>query len=259
MHPMFTEEVIPYLRRAFPLEEKHYHHSLHFCLLPEQKVDPVIRELKDLYPGVDFGIYPNFGTLTVTVSTPAQEHEFAEQLMAEPISALKKKFERHYFESTNGKIDQAVHHLLLDRKLTLSIAESCTGGNVAAKLAQHSGASKYFLGSIVAYANEMKVSQLGVSPETLEKDGAVSQQAVQEMVSGVLKKTHSDVAVAITGIAGPTGGTETKPIGLLWCGFQRKGHSPEVFERRIHGSREMIIEWASNLLLAELYLRLREG
>jgi PncC family amidohydrolase len=106
--------------------------------------------------------------------------------------------------------------LLLEKGLTLSTAESCTGGGIASVITSISGSSEYFKGGIVAYANEVKIAPLGVSETTLEKHGAVSEETVQEMAKGAMKSMKTSCAIATSGIAGPGGGTPTKPVGTIW-------------------------------------------
>ena len=106
--------------------------------------------------------------------------------------------------------------LLLEKGLTLSTAESCTGGGIASVITSISGSSEYFKGGIVAYANEVKTALLGVSETTLEKHGAVSEETVQEMVKGAMKSMKTSCAIATSGIAGPGGGTPTPPVGTIW-------------------------------------------
>lgn len=106
--------------------------------------------------------------------------------------------------------------LLLEKGLTLSTAESCTGGGIASVITSISGSSEYFKGGIVAYANEVKTALLGVNKTTLEKHGAVSEETVQEMAKGAMKSMKTSCAIATSGIAGPGGGTPTKPVGTIW-------------------------------------------
>lgn len=114
------------------------------------------------------------------------------------------------------KPEEEIGMLLKTKKLSLSTAESCTGGGIAALVTSVSGSSEYFNGGIVAYSNEVKMSLLHVSAETLEKYGAVSRETVTEMVKGAMKTLKTDCAVATSGIAGPGGGTLEKPVGTVW-------------------------------------------
>lgn len=117
---------------------------------------------------------------------------------------------------TNTCNENAAGKILIDNNLTLSVAESCTGGLVSSLLTDVSGSSSYTKVNFVTYANEAKMDYLGVKEKTLAQQGAVSEQTAAEMVDGLLEKTGSDIAIATTGIAGPTGGTATKPVGLVY-------------------------------------------
>ena len=114
--------------------------------------------------------------------------------------------------------------VLIERSLTISVTESCTGGNLSSLLTSVSGSSAYFDRGYIAYSNQAKVDMLGVDPSTLTQFGAVSEQTAQSMVKGVAEHSNSDVSVSITGIAGPTGGTQDKPVGMVCFGFYIKGN-----------------------------------
>ena len=121
---------------------------------------------------------------------------------------------------TLPSLTQTIVQALAQRKETITFAESCTGGQLAAAFTAISGASTVFNGSVVSYANTIKVRWLGVHPATLEKHGAVSRECVAEMLTGVLKMAQADYAIAVSGIAGPTGGTPDKPVGTVYIGIQ---------------------------------------
>ena len=139
--------------------------------------------------------------------------------------------------------------LLRDKRLTLALAESCTGGLVGAMLTSVPGSSDYVLLDAVTYANSAKTKMLGVSPELLRAHGAVSEESAAAMAEGALRVAHSDLAVSITGIAGPGGGTEQKPVGLVFFGLAKKG-APTVTKRRnLPGDRERIRTLAAYVAL----------
>jgi len=127
-------------------------------------------------------------------------------------------------------------HALKRKKQTISFAESCTGGRIASAFTAISGASAVLNGSVVSYANEIKSKWLGVNEETLIKHGAVSQECVQEMLDGILKMASSDYAIAVSGIAGPTGGTAKKPVGTVYIGVA-SNDKKEVTKHHFTGSR----------------------
>jgi nicotinamide-nucleotide amidase len=130
--------------------------------------------------------------------------------------------------------------VMQQHRLMLASAESCTGGWIAKVLTDLSGSSAWFETGVVSYSNEAKMSLLGVKRETLERTGAVSEATVLEMTSGALERLHADVAVAVTGIAGPTGGTPEKPVGTVWIGWQRRGGAARAQLFHFAGDREAV-------------------
>jgi len=141
--------------------------------------------------------------------------------------------------------------LLIDRDLKISVAESCTGGSLASTLTSVSGASSYFDRGYIAYSNEAKVDMLKVDPQTITTEGAVSEAVAIAMVKGAIRQSGSDIAVAITGIAGPTGGTENKPIGTVCFGFAVKG-SLSTSTQSFQGTREEIVTQSVDFVLNHL-------
>lgn len=138
-------------------------------------------------------------------------------------------------------VEEEIHQKFIAQKKTLALAESCTGGAIAARLTAIAGASQYFLGSIVAYSNDWKEKFLGVDRNVLLQKGAVSRDVVEQMVQGILKKTGADCAVAVSGIAGPTGQSAEKPLGTVYIGVGKRGRI-EVEEKHFSGNRSRIIE-----------------
>ncbi len=147
--------------------------------------------------------------------------------------------------------EKEVHELFLSKGLTLSTAESCTGGRIAAKITALAGSSAYFKGGIVAYSNEVKESLLNVSRDTLDEFGAVSEETVVEMVKGAMKALNTDCAVATSGIAGPGGGTPEKPVGTVWIAA---GYREKIFTMKQEGDsgRLQNMERAANNALSLL-------
>ncbi|MBM3199143.1 MAG: CinA family protein [Chlamydiae bacterium] len=153
------------------------------------------------------------------------------------------------------KIVQELQDVFVQKRQTFALAESCTGGLLAHLLTTGPGASQYFLGSFVTYSNELKQSVLSVKKETLERYGAVSQETVCEMLQGVFQITTADVAVAVSGIAGPTGGTLDKPIGTVFVAIgERKKQPPQVMRLFLSGSRNKIL-FSTAYKIFSLFLR----
>ena len=145
--------------------------------------------------------------------------------------------------------------LLISKGLTISVAESCTGGSLSSSLTSISGASSYFNCGFVSYSNQSKIDMLGVSPESIEMYGAVSEKVAHEMVAGAGQKSHSNLAVSITGIAGPSGGSVAKPVGMVCIGFFFDGEVTTTTQF-FSGSRSDIVSQSIAYALAELSSKL---
>lgn len=233
------------------VKEKHAIETLYLALLSEQAVDPTLRTLEKQHPGVQIGICPGAGILSVYV------HGDTPKTLREIRDAVADQFSTHVYSTTNKRIEVALHEWMVEHQKTFAAGESCTGGHLAATLTQHAGASDYFLGSVVSYSNHLKETALGVT--ALKEKGAVSQETVLQMAEGVKKLTGADYIITTSGIAGPTGGTPEKPVGTVWAAIQ----TPEItFSglvpfKRSAGTRSLIIEYSTTFLLASLYRYLK--
>ncbi len=155
-------------------------------------------------------------------------------------------------------LSSQVGEMLTQKGLTIAIAESCTGGLISHLITEISGSSNYFIGSVVAYSNQIKESILGVQPNTLAQFGAVSSQTAQEMAKGVREKFNADIGLSTTGIAGPTGGTPTKPVGLVWIGFST-AEKTWALDSRFTDGRHQVIKKAARKALRLLLDYLMDG
>ena len=248
MKDMLRRDVLSFLKKeATP---NHKQQALFLCLLSESAVDPYLRTLEKETSNIQIGICPSYGTLSIYLSTQDPKQDL--QPLADKIAA---KFSPYFFSTTSNQIETALHETLIARRKTLALAESCTGGKMAARLTAISGASDYFLGSIVSYSNRLKESALDVSAETLEKHGAVSQETVTEMVQGTLKLTGADYAIAVSGVAGPTGGTKEKPVGTVWGAIGEKDGSiyTNQFAAKGKGRRDLVIDYSATFLFSMLW------
>lgn len=149
-------------------------------------------------------------------------------------------------------VAESVHQSFLEHGWTLSLAESCTGGSLAASLTLQPGASAYFLGSVVAYSNDLKIKALRVPSDLIRDYGAVSREVVVAMLDGILALTGSDFALAVSGIAGPSGGTPEKPVGTVWGGIGKSDGWRHVWDWKETGNRAEIITGSVSRLLEEL-------
>lgn len=171
---------------------------------------------------------------------------------------LSSLFPEETVTTDNRSLAQVMGELLAERELTVSCAESCTGGNIAHRITQIPGSSGYFLGSVVSYSNDVKADVLGVSRNVISTDGAVSRRVVEEMVEGVARLMRSDCAIATSGIAGPDGGTRFKPVGTVWLAVKYKDR---IVSECIHfaGNRNQVVESATNHALNMLISMLRHN
>lgn len=253
MQPMLDAEAIPYLQKIFPRHADQTTETIHFCLTSENMLDPLLRQLQSDYPSMEFGIYPGYGVLTVVIRSKL----FVELAAAK--HRITSLFPSNVFTSATGKIEEAVFDLMRENKKTLSLAESCTGGLMAHKITSLAGASDFFLGSLVTYSNDLKRKVLNVSAATLEKHGAVSAETVEEMLKGLFDVTGSDYGIAVSGIAGPSGGSKDKPVGTIWAAIGERGKKPEIGRVDFKGNRQTIIMVTSIRLLGALYRKLKYG
>ena len=253
MEPMFLDQVLPFVQKQWPLQDKKFSAQLHFCLVYESHIDPHLRELSKRYPAVEAGIYPSHGVQSVILNSPDKEQLFLFR------KELIYNFGDYHYEAPHGKIEEALQAWFIQHKKKLALAESCTGGLISSHLTAIPGASDYYLGSLVVYSNEMKEKILGVSKETLNTYGAVSAEAVYEMLDGVFKKTDADFAIAVSGIAGPSGGTEQKPVGTIWAAIGERGKAPDIGTFKGKGSRQTIILMTTNYLLSTLWRKVEKG
>jgi nicotinamide-nucleotide amidase len=155
---------------------------------------------------------------------------------------------QHIYAEAERTLEEVVGALLLEKQKTLALAESCTGGYISHRITRVAGSSAYYYGGAVTYSNEAKVLFLGVKLETLERHGAVSRQTALEMARGIRERTGASIGLAVTGVAGPSGGSAEKPVGTVWIGM-----ACEAFEEarrfQFHGDRERIIAASSQAAL----------
>lgn len=214
MQPMFEETVFPY----FEVQTGQVLASamLKIFGIGESAMEMEILDIVQAQTNPTVAPYVGDGDLVLRVTAKAKTREEALELMRPTIDAIRARLGNAIFAENGETMEQIVGQLLIDNNLTISTAESCTGGLLSSKLVNVSGISKVFSKGYIVYANDAKVSELGVNPDVIERYGAVSMEVAREMAEGLRKKTQTDVSVAITGIAGPDGGTPEKPVGLVY-------------------------------------------
>lgn len=181
---------------------------------------------KNLHPELKLAYLPSAGRVLLKVSGP----EKLEKEISDTISDIRPLIEKIAYTEEDKELEEVVGQILFKRHLTLSSAESCTGGYIAHKITSVPGSSSYFLGSIISYDNSVKINSLGVSEETLSTHGAVSEETVIQMAKGVREKLGTSISVSTSGIAGPGGGTEEKPVGTVWVAL---AHESGVITKKL--------------------------
>ncbi|MDE5891967.1 MAG: competence/damage-inducible protein A [Acetatifactor sp.] len=247
LKPMFENHVIPYLKKLEPgiISSQ----TVKVCGIGESKVETLLKDLIDGQGNPTLATYAKPGEVHIRVTAKAEGEKEARRLIKPVIKEIKSRMGSNiYTTDEDVTLERAVVELLVANKLTVTCAESCTGGLLSARLINVPGVSDVYKSGYVTYSNKAKRKILGVKKSTLEKYGAVSRQTAAEMAKGLAFVAKSDVAVSITGVAGPDGGTEEKPVGLVYIACCVKG---EVTAKEYHfsGSRQTIRESAVSAAL----------
>jgi nicotinamide-nucleotide amidase len=249
------EQVLPYIRLEVIDDRLKAGDIIHRTILlsgiPESKLAILIEEWEDaLPPTMHLAYLPKDGIIRLRLSSyggvTAAEIEAQLQMLIPLIAD-------YVIATEDLPLETILGNMLCERHHTIATAESCTGGRLAAALNAQSGASAYYMGSVVAYANEVKEQVLGVHHDTLMEHGAVSEQTVRKMAEGVRALLHTDYAIATSGIAGPTGGTLDKPVGTVWIAWATPyATTAQCFSFGIAREREQITQRAVTAALVEL-------
>ncbi len=217
MKPMFEEYVASQLAQVSG--EVIYSDTIKICGIPESTAEMMIKDLIDAQSNPTIAPYAKQVEVQFRISAKAKTYEEAKKLNEPIVQELLKRFgDAVYSVNEHDELEDAVILLCKQYGYQIALAESCTGGMLSARLVGVSGASEVYGRGYVTYANEAKIEELGVLPETLKEYGAVSEQTAREMALGAQKNAKADVAISVTGIAGPGGGTKEKPVGLVYVG-----------------------------------------
>jgi nicotinamide-nucleotide amidase len=258
MKPLLVEHLLPRLQQRFGDGERIVTRVLHVIGLGESEIDHRIDDIFRTSENPKVGILAHAGPCDVKIMAKARTEESARATIAPLEREIRARLAGHVYGADAETLAERVLALLRERRWRLAVAESCTGGRVAAMLTAVAGASDVFTGGVVAYENAAKVALLGVEEKALATHGAVSEEAANAMARGVRERFNADVALATTGIAGPSGGTQEKPVGLVWLAVV----SPENEIARalnLPGNREEIQRRASQAALGLLWGMLANG
>ncbi|MGA8097381.1 MAG: competence/damage-inducible protein A [Candidatus Cybelea sp.] len=257
MKPMLVEQVVPFLRDRLGSGATIRTRVLHTIGLGESEIDHRIADLFRSSENPKIAVLAHDFRADVKIMAKSPSAASAEA-MIEPLQReLEHRLEGFVFGRDDETPASAIHTLLQSRGRKLAIAESVTGGRIAAALTSVSGASLSFLGGAIAYDNMVKIAELGVRAETIARVGAVSEEVVREMACGIRKRLGADVSLATTGIAGPTGGSAEKPIGLVWVALDDADGTAKARRYQLSGEREAIIARATTIALGILWRHLK--
>lgn len=255
LEPMFLESVKPYLREL-GLTEVIHSKTLRLVGIPEANVEELLGEYFKEQNNPTIAPYAKFGEVHLRITAKAASISEAKD-MIEPVENHVKKYLGEYiYGSDEDTLEEIVARLLRENRVRLAIAESCTGGLLSHRLTNVPGSSDYFIAGLITYANEAKQELLNVPLETIKQYGAVSKETAIAMAEGLLANYDIDMALAITGIAGPTGGTEEKPVGTVHIAIANKDRT-EVYSKSFSGNRETIKFRSTQAALDELRRWLR--
>lgn len=222
--------------------------------LTESKLDDLMTPIQ-LGPDAKLSLrahYPDL-SLRLTVKGGKERAEVFDRLTRQ----IRETLSSYIYAEGDATLEELVGQLLLEKKQTLALAESCTGGYISHRITRIGGSSAYFYGGAVTYSNDAKVRFLGVDPKTLETYGAVSRETALEMARGIRKRTGASLGLSVTGIAGPSGGSREKPVGTVWISIAReRGNRARLFNLR--GDRERVILGTSQAALHWLRVMLLE-
>lgn len=232
MKSMISDFILPKLSEN--INFKIIHKTIHIQGIGESFLADLIKDWEEKLPkNIKLAYLPQPGLIRLRLSAKGLKNEKLEEIINKEIEKLNLLIPDLIFGYDEDSLEKVIGELLKENKKTLSTAESCTGGYISHLITSMAGSSAYYKGSIISYSNEIKTGLLDVNPLTIEKYGAVSKETVIEMANGVLKKMKTDYAIAVSGIAGPDGGSIEKPIGTIWIAV---GNNKSIItEKFLHG------------------------
>lgn len=231
MQGLMLAEVIPFLKERFTAAQI-IHKTLLTVGIGESALAEKIKDFESALPeSIKLAYLPSYGMVRLRLTTKAEFHEKIRQDMDFAFEELKKLTAEYLVTPNDLQMQEVVAEILTLQNKTLATAESCTGGYIAHLLTSIPGSSKFFNGSVVSYTNQAKEKLLQVQSSTIQQFGAVSENTVKEMLLGALKQLDSNYAIAVSGIMGPDGGTDEKPVGTVWVAV---GNSQKIITQKFH-------------------------
>jgi len=254
MQPMFVNEALPYLRRFCP--DVLISRTLHFIGIGESSMEEKVKHLT-ASQNPTLAPYAKTGECLLRITAKAQSEALARALIAPMEVQIKALLGEYIYGYDDDSLSSVCARLLTEKGLSLALAESCTGGLLAGRLVDNPGASSFLLESAVVYSNDAKIRRLGVKKETLDSYGAVSEECVREMALGIVRESGADLALSVSGIAGPEGGSPEKPVGTVCFAVVYKDQL--VCEtRHFIGNRDLVRERSVIAALSLIYTVLQK-
>jgi nicotinamide-nucleotide amidase len=255
MKSIMSESLLEILKSKFPSDLQIHHKTILTSgegeSFIEEKISPLLSEMPDF---IKLAYLPSLGHVRLRLTGVHKDKELLEKEIYHYSSAIVNKLGNIVYGYDDVNMETHIKNLLIEKRLTLSTAESCTGGFISHLLTSIAGSSAYYHGSIISYSNDIKNRLLGVSNETLTTHGAVSEACVIEMLKGLLSHTKTHLGIAISGIAGPDGGSDEKPVGTVWIAVGSIDNVSTTLIKVNRGDRLKNIEYASHVALNKLRL-----
>ena len=248
LKPMFKDTVSKYLEKKYSKNLVIKSRTLRTFGLGESTVDEKLTHIAEKYSNPSIAFLAHATEVDVKITAKAGNQDIADSLIADVETQIRDTLGDYVFGADDETMEKIVGTILTLRNKTIALAESCTGGLISNLLTNVSGSSAYFIESIIAYSNEAKIKLLHVSSQTIEKFGAVSSQTASAMAKGIKELAGSDYGLSITGIAGPTGETSQKPVGLVYIGLAHQ-NGVDTSEHKFFGTREIIKQKAAQTAL----------
>ena len=215
LYPMFKKTILPYLIKRFQPDRVIKSRVIKITGLPESKVNEKIEDILKISGNVQMGIYPHPEEITVKITVTEKNKKKANAVIKKIENKIRSRLKDYIFGYDDDKLEEIVGKILLKRKMTLSIAESCTGGLLSSRITDTPGSSRYFRMGLAVYSDASKNKFLNIPLKTIKEYGAVSKNVATLMAKNIRSLVKTDVGIGITGIAGPTGATKKKPVGLV--------------------------------------------
>ena len=247
METMFNNEVIPLIQQDYCIIKR----SINVMDIGESQLEMELKDLLNIDPQINIATFPKESEVEIKIIGKGHNREDLEDKIGSFIKVINDRFKDYIFGYDNIPIEEVVYKLLKERNLRIGFAESCTGGLISGRFSRIPGVSQVFNRSMITYSEKSKIEELGVNPLTIDKYGVVSEETAVEMARGLLNRNDIDIALSITGLAGPNGGSDEKPIGLVFICISNREKTVPI-KCNFIGNREYIQNKAVIKALSEL-------